>query len=218
MSTYFIGTVFRTVAGWQEVAITPTAPSNYKKPEKIVEYITQALNDQQYEAMLSPLTGALARVCVLDEKQETIYSSSDGDQQVGMAFMSWLLSKFPTHFGDALRDDDAYPSDILIGFGIKRALKVAAFEVLQYNKSLPLGAKLNVPVRLWHNPIGVYDPEDILVKTKDAKVIDLMTIMRELGVVVPEAFSFDARVNAFTCGDIAKAAQLVPAYSGAVVQ
>lgn len=218
MSAYFVGVMFKPRNDWQQYAMEPTAPANYKDPKKINDYIENARLEQAGDVAVAALLGRLSSVAVLDEDKEVIYQSGAGDQFVGQAFVAWLTNKFPEHFADALRDAEAFPHDVLMGFGLKAALRVAAFETLEHNRSVPQGAKTYVPVRLWYNPIGVYDPEDLLISSREKKQVTWMTIATQLGVTIPQEFGTEARTNAFVCAQLAKAAQLVPAYSGAVVQ
>jgi hypothetical protein len=218
MSTYFVGTIFKPRDDWQNIAVEPQAPSNYRDPAKIAAFVENAREEQRGDVAVAAITGKLHSVCVLDEDQEPVYRSNDGDKNVGAAFAGWLANKFPLHFADALRNADAFPNDVIIGFAVKRALKVAAFEALMNNVRLPVGAKVRVPVRLWHNPVGVYDPEDLLMSSQEKKAVNWRIMAYELGVSIPMEFGSDARVNAFVCSDLAKECQLVPIHLGATVQ
>ena len=114
-----------------------------------------------------------------------------------------------------MRDADAYPQDILFGFGIKQVLKVAAFERMRADKDKEF--KPAVPVRLWHNPVAVYDPGEMLLTAREEKVIAWETVAQALGVTIPEEYSYNARANAYVCADVVRVCQIDRLRSGVTV-
>lgn len=65
MNTAFVGFSANVVPDWQNYLPEPHAPSNYKDPDKITEYIEAARDKQAAEANRFPLTGVIDDVFIL---------------------------------------------------------------------------------------------------------------------------------------------------------
>lgn len=128
-----------------------------------------------------PMVGMLASVCVMTEGH-TVFTqvAKEGASRgtVAAAFIRYLLDSFPNQFADTLRFGDTDPEAVFFGFNLKQVLRIAAFEILQLSGD----DRVAVPVRLWHNPAGVYDPVDILLPANDRRDLDLYSLLRYFGI------------------------------------
>jgi hypothetical protein len=124
------------------------------------------------EAHEYPFTGLVAGVHVDSDQGNNVFSLESDPAvplkrgQVAAPFVDWLLSQFPEQFGDSLWfNEDVQPETYIFGFGIKKLLKMACMEV-HYNNARS-STPTRLPVRLWRNVRGVYDPiTDVILPTQ----------------------------------------------------
>lgn len=172
--------------------------------------------DRRYENHTHrPGLAVLSSVCVLGEDGSPLYQqSANGSTErgkVALPLLSYLKENYPAQFGNSLRLADAEPTTIIFGFNIKQVLRIAAFEVLKRNVGAQDFDQVQVPVRLWHNPIGVYDPFDVLLPAADQRDLDLYSMLRYFGLEANvEELTIDASAQAHAVCDLVQAAQLFP--------
>lgn len=70
--TYFIGFECEARPDWKELAIAPTAPSNWKDQIKIDRYVAEATERLEAEARFQPLLGFVKEAVVLNENGDII--------------------------------------------------------------------------------------------------------------------------------------------------
>lgn len=141
-------------------------------------------NDQQYENRVHhPYLAVLASVAVHDVDGKTLYQQTATDPisrgKVAIPLLGFFRENYPRQFSASLRHGTDADADVLIfGFSIKQILRIAAAEVLGRNAEAPDTEQLPLPVRLWHNPTGVFDPLDILLPVGDRKELDVYSLLR----------------------------------------
>jgi hypothetical protein len=171
-------------------------------------------NDDAYENHAHrPMVGLLASVSILDNEGVQIYHQAEKGQvargKVALPLINYLQEAHPKQFGDSLRFGDAEPSTIFFGFNLKQIFRIAAFEVLRHNMDNAYPAA--VPVRLWHNPAGVYDVLDVLLSANDQRDLDLYSLLRYFDVKEnAESLSKNSLLQAEAAMQLVKRAQLVP--------
>lgn len=169
-------------------------------------------NDDVYENHAHrPMAGMLASVHIVDANGDILYQQdTDATRtigQVAVPFVSYLKEKYTNQFSHSLRSADISPDAHFFGFNLKQVLRIAAFEVFRYNQEN--GVDIDVPIRLWHNPPGVYDVKDILLSTNDQRDLDLYSLLRYFNVEANvEELSTSALAQARVSRELAKRTQL----------
>lgn len=171
--------------------------------------------DRRYENRIQrPGLAMLTSVIILDRNGNQVYAQETTGPQlrgkVAVPLLSYLKEAYPHQFSDNLRYSDGTPDAAIFGFNIKQVLRIAAFEVLKRNQSED--TKIQVPVRMWHNPIGCYDPYDVLLPSPDQKDLDIFSLMRYFGIAEasPEELATSALLQAQVARELVLAAQLLP--------
>jgi len=176
-------------------------------PDSTIPNITAFEDNQLYY----PGTAVLASAYVMDNDGNVLYSQAAPAPhergKVALPLLRFLMETFPRQFGNSLRHSDAEPDSIIFGFNIREVLRIAAVEVLKRNAEDPDHATV-VPVRLWHNPIGCYDPLDVVLPTNCRKSFDLYSLFKYLGIEVDDKFITNAEQLAKKAQAIAIKAQL----------
>jgi len=127
---------------------------------------------------------------------------------VAIPFLASLLNAYPTQFSDSLSRGDSEAQVVIFGFNIKEILRTVAFEVLGYNKQQ--NDFVQVPVRFWKDPVGVYDPVDVMLTADFKKDLDLWSLCRYFGINVnPDELARSAEQQASLARELVVAAQLV---------
>lgn len=177
-------------------------------------------NDGKYDNCAHrPMVGVLTSVVVINQDRSVLYQQTAKPPvehgKVALPFINFLKETYPTQFADSLRHGDANPSVIVFGFNIKQILRIAAFEVLGYNARGPAFERTKLPVRLWYNPAGVYDPLDVLLSAADQRDLDLYSILRYLGIqVTSNELSSCSQTQARTLVTLVERSQLIPMLAG----
>ena len=140
----------------------PTAPSNYKDPEKIAAAVEEKRVKQQETAGGTPIYGKLESVTVIDDQGDVVFEHIDGEDptaSAGATFVDFLLDTFifPTedHHYDLLVGNQ--PAR-LIGLEVKTPLKMAAMEL--FNN--PPEAASDIPTRMWYRRTFCVDPFEMV--------------------------------------------------------
>lgn len=173
-------------------------------------------NDDQYENHAHrPMVGVLASVTVLDSAGEIAYHQKENGGnpvargKVALPFIKYIAETFPQQFSASLRYGDSDPTAVFFGFGLKQILRIAAYEALKRNLEEHVNAI--VPVRLWHNPIGVYDVLDVLLPAADRRDLDLYSTLRYFDVnITAEQLACSSQVQAAVAKQLVERAQLAP--------
>jgi hypothetical protein len=171
-----------------------------------------AFNDGPFHR---PLTGILHSVVVLNREGSTVFSatmSPDNPQRgtVAAQLVRYLTATFPTQFAESLAHGDADTHSLIFGFDIKEILRLVGLEVLGYNAQRR--DFVPVPVRLWHNPLGVYNPVDVFLSASDKKDLDLWSLVRYFNIQAePRELARDAMRQAQVASELVAAGQLVAA-------
>ena len=146
----------------------PTAPGNYKDPEKIAAYVEERRTKLQEAAGGMPIYGKLDQVTVLDDQGDVVFSHTSGDTidgvddvSAGTAFVDFLLDTFifPTEDSDYELRVGSQPAR-LIGLEAKTPLKMAAME---YVEPRDRDRKHDwLPTRMWYRRTFCVDPLEML--------------------------------------------------------
>jgi len=170
MECLYVGAVYTAAPDHQDY-LTPVSNRIRKgltSPAKIDEYTQKQLAADLAESAEKPFTSLVAGVHIDGKHKSGLFSLTNppakrGD--VALPLVEWLLSKFPHQFGESLWfNDDVEPETYLFGFGIKALLKQACTEChYLHSRSTTPG---NIPVRMWRNVRGVYDPAELLMPTQ----------------------------------------------------
>jgi len=187
----------------EQAAALPTA-----YPDSTVPNITDFADNQLYH----PGTAVLASAHVMDNAGNVLYSQAAPSPhergKVALPLLRFLMETFPRQFGSSLRYSDAEPDSIVFGFNVKHVLRIAALEVFKRNAADPAHATA-VPVRLWHNPVGCYDPLDVVIPSADRKSFDLYSLFKYLDIQVDlEKITTSAEMLAKAAQAVAVKAQL----------
>jgi hypothetical protein len=172
-------------------------------------------NDDKYENHAHrPMVGQLASVTITNGDGDPIYHMVGSPPiergKVALPLVNYLTQNFPHQFSDSLRFGDAEPTAVFFGFNLKQVLRIAAFEALHRNLNYHY-VTVHVPVRLWHNPIGVYDVLDVLLPKDDQRDLDLYSLMRYFGIQVDaEQLANSSQSQATAARLLVEQAQLVP--------
>ena len=169
-----------------------------------------------------PLTGTLTSVYVWDRAGYPLHASNSKPTtppgMVAKGFVDYLIQTFPRQFSAHIAHGDTENNTLIFGFGVDEVLRIAAFEIIRANLKLPVESRMDVPVRLWHNPLGVYDPFEIALSATHRKDINLDGLLKFVGSVHREADMInDAEVQALAAYDIVEACCMVPAQMSVVV-
>jgi hypothetical protein len=173
-------------------------------------------NDAKYvNRAHRPCVAVLTSVCVLDAHGDALYMQKAKKPErcrVALPLINFLKEQLPAQFANSLRYGDWEPDATILGFNVKEVLRIAAFEVLYRNARSPIAERVAVPVRLWHNPVGAYDPLDVMLPKADQTDLDLYSLMRYLNVdgADPAAILSDAVAQAQFALLLAQRAQLMP--------
>lgn len=145
----------------------PTAPGNYKDPEKIAAYVEERRTKLQEAAGGMPIYGKLDSVTVLDDQGDVVFSHTSGDTidgvddvSAGTAFVDFMLDTFifPTEDSDYELRVGNHPVR-LIGLEVKTSLKMAAMEYVSGGHDRKHDW---LPTRMWHRRTFCVDPFDLL--------------------------------------------------------
>lgn len=208
LNTYCIGATFQSSPYAERVFKTPTAPKNYVQQSKKDEYIQKVLDRRGEEHPRYAMAGSLSAVIVMDTHRKVLFDGASA-KPLALAFLQFMGEQFPAQFGNETQFSDQPAEALFFGFNIKQILKVAAFEVLSLNRRLDMSHRTVVPVRFWHNPLGVYDPEAILCRSPEAKDIDIDGVLRffEISETYVDLMT-NARLQAEACVTLVERAQL----------
>jgi len=169
-------------------------------------------NDDKYENHAHrPMVAVLASATIQTLDGTVLYHQAETDEhhrgEVALPLVNFLKETYPNQFGYSLRNCDVMPDAIFFGFNLKQIFRIAAFEALRRNLDNNLG--IGVPVRMWHNPIGVYDVLDVLLPSPDQRDLDLYSLCRYFGVqATPESLSTDSQQQAAAVAQLVEKAQL----------
>lgn len=162
-----------------------------------------------------PMVGVLASAVILDKDGTCVYTQvlKTGElsrARVALPLINFLREAYPRQFATSLRYGDADPDASLFGFNLKQVLRIAAAEVLHRNTQVTDAERVVVPVKLWHNPVGVYDPFDVLLPSNDQKDLDLYSLLRYYNVeTTAEELATSSLRQAETVKTLVERAQLV---------
>jgi hypothetical protein len=153
-----------------------------------------------------PTTGVLHSIAVHDRYNNELFTATTRTGlrgEVATPFVQYMLAAFKGQFADSLAYGDVNVQTVIFGFDVKEILRIAAVEVLQKRVT-------TIPVRFWYNPVGVYDPLDVLFTATHQKDLDIGSAMRYFGLVGPEGWETASDI---ACGSraLVEAAQLMPA-------
>jgi hypothetical protein len=193
----------------------------WRDPSKIAGRIEEIQAERQMEAGTMSMVGTLTSAYVIDKDGNTVFdikSRKPGERcSVAMPFLQWFMQEFGEQFADSLRFGETTPQATIFGLRLKQFLKVAAFEVLGLNINKSDAEQVHIPVRLWHNPIGVYDPAEVMLTGPERKDLDLIALMQYLQTTFPSGkpstslleLEEDAHAQAFVTKQLVERGQLV---------
>jgi len=170
-------------------------------------------NDVYENHAQRPMTAVLASIVILGGNGNVVYQQIAKDPiqrgKVALPLINYLKETYPEQFANSLRYGDSDPQTSIFGFNLKQVLRIAAFEVLHRNAESPDIEKVSIPVRLWHNPTGVYDPLDVLLPSSDRRDLDLYSLIRYFGIqATPEDLSTSSQRQAEVAKSLVEHAQL----------
>ena len=150
----------------------PQAPSHYKRPEVIREYIDKARADQEVVAAHTVCAGMLRDACLLDiGGGQRFVNSSHHPGETSVKLLHFLLS----HFGeDAFGENSPY--HYFVGFGVKEFLRIAAVEYFRY------GPPSSLPKNLWSRTSCLIDPYETIVPGTDRNNVGVVGLCKYLGI------------------------------------
>lgn len=140
-----------TREGWKDFTPSPAAPSNYKDPAKISDYVDKALLKQEITAGGKPLTGQITFVetCGYALAESLTYDS-------GVEFYKELTSVVCSPpFGDTIA---------VFGLRIHHRMHLCALSIAEND---------NCPVNLW----GLYARNDLMRLPSDLRLVDPVRIV-----------------------------------------
>jgi hypothetical protein len=193
----------------------------WKDPNKIAGRIQEIQDERQLEAGTMSMVGTLTSAFVIDKNGNTVFdikSRSPGQRcSVAMPFLQWFMQEFGEQFADSLRFGETTPQATIFGLRLKQYLKVAAFEVFGQNINKSDAEQVHIPVRLWHNPVGVYDPAEVMLTGPERKDLDLIALMQYMRTTLPNGkpstslldLEADAQAQAFVTKQLVERGQLV---------
>jgi len=164
-----------------------------------------------------PCVGTLASVFVMNRHGDVLLQQTTkkaGQRCVlALPFINWLLENFRGQFASSLTGEEIEKQTLIFGFDVKEVIKIAAFEILGRNvHEEEVIDRIAVPVRLWHNPVGVYDPYDVLLSKTDKKDLDLNGLLRYFDVTATrDELIQDSQRQAEVAAQLVEAGQLVGA-------
>lgn len=141
----------------------PTAPSNYKDPEKIAAAVAAKKEKQEATSRFFPFYGKLSSICILSPAGDVLLQHSDGEQDMDTGTMctDFLINMFKFPAQDEQYGQLEYNNEPaqLVGKGVKDALKMAAMEALAVGTLSPN----DIPPRLWYGRSAFcVDPYEVL--------------------------------------------------------
>jgi len=230
----FVGATIQGAPGGAEFFSNVKVPGSMSKQTTIDNHVSKARDARQehmeFPAMAfagsvlpnsdvyenhaqRPMVGMLASMYILAANGEVMYQHTAAAPvrrgEVALPLINYLKETYPDQFASSLRHGDAAPQVIIFGFNLKQVLRIAAFEVLQRNAEARDIEQVHIPVRLWHNPVGVYDPLDVLLPSSDQRDLDLYSVLRYFGVqATAEELSISSKRQAEVVKALVEHAQL----------
>lgn len=203
MATTYVGWTSREREDWKSFAPPVKAPSNYRDPVKIKEYVDEREQIAIADARTGALTGRLLRVVTIDvegEKSEIrdfdLSSGADGPERRHILLaLAKTLAKRPR----------------VVGLGVREFLKIAACEFMPAlsiadRQEWLVADLLEIPMdRGRGKPLMVFDPKDVFLPKADfyhppapvnlPKVLERFSMqardLRDPGVLARLALDFD---------------------------
>lgn len=149
------------------------APANYKDPAKIQEYKDKKFQELQEEAFKMPYLGTFGSVHLLDTStppEPTLHKWSSEkrqpfgkDKPLSALIASFLKSKWPDAFEEQFSVEHKVSEIILVGFEIRRFVKMLGLEC-----SMP-GIECPLPGILWYGSHAYRDVSEMIIP-KDVKL------------------------------------------------
>ena len=191
LDNYFVGVMLAPSARFNEFFDDPYShvPRTYGQAaaDKYVGDLTQS---RMAKAPMLNLSGALHEVVVIDDRDSILLQAGVSAKvpplMVAQQFLNFIISIAPRQFSTSVRFGDTEPTSLFFGFDIKEGLRIAAAQVLQNNMTLSVAKKMLIPVRLWHNPMGVFDPLDIMLNGSERSHFDAESLLKFFGLVSAE--------------------------------
>jgi hypothetical protein len=141
---------------------TPNAPSNYKDPAKIHEYVVAKKIELHAEASAAPVVACAKEIQLMNDDGDILFhAKSTAATPAAVKFLKFVHEAFPFTFSSVVVGADSRGSDQrFVGLCISNALKIIAADILTYNATHE--SELKLPVRLWYSPLVATDPLAIL--------------------------------------------------------
>ena len=180
---FYSGFTARARAEWRQYALAPTAPSNYKDPVKIAQYVDDATAKQELLVQRTPLLARLTSVVLLDAGGNAVFQRAAADNlvnPVAVPLAKFLMDEFP----DGLEQQPGGMGSPLIGFDAKTLLRLMAFDIFSYNRTNPADA-VQLPINLWYSTAAV-DPYEALIRGDDRKDLDLGSLCDFFGLTMTD--------------------------------
>lgn len=156
---------------WQSFVAEPVAPSNYKDPVKIEEYVERSKVKQQQECALVPMTGRLKITAILG------FEVSSDPQKASVHFETVEVSDK----GDPL--DSLLKYESVVGLDVSKFLSLAVVNSIDKNKVLRTNHYWAKPaIGLDYRKI-VVDPLHVLIGAYTGE--ELILASRRFGIEVP---------------------------------
>lgn len=180
---FFVG--FQCAARHDAVSFMaePEAPSNYKRPEAIAEYVQKARETFMERAPTRAVTGSLTSIHLEDVNGKVLLSErSSRPGEISCVLVRFLQERefddYPYAVGTSFT-----PRRRLWGFDIDQMLRIAGLEAIRYGPEF--GVPFMPALRMWHNNSGAHDPYDILMGAAERRIVSLEGLCRYLDVAEP---------------------------------
>lgn len=156
----FVGAELSVRPDWRDFVAAPSAPRNYKDPEKIADYVKSAWSNLETGSTTHPLAGWVANVSMqFDKEQPIVTNAVDGYQQ--------LTAKLAEHIASGNRL-------CLVGFGIRQIVRLLAIHSAMEGVSA-WGLQSMSDPRRTSSALDVIDPMERLgLVASDEQIIALL--------------------------------------------
>lgn len=180
-------------ADTQNLAPAFTAPSNYKDPAKIAEYVMTKKMEWAAGCKDYPYAGTFDCVHIVDvaNKRPGMWHYKDREPggkkaAICLAVRAWLLKKWGDAWPDEISPVGYNPKVIFLGFEPRGFLKMLGIEC-----SLPQH-KQPLPLSLWYGEAAARNIRNIVeavIPSEYQASIDLMTMFKARGITPKEGWT-----------------------------
>lgn len=175
----------------------PNYPKSCKTVEAQHEFATADLAEFTVDAAYSKLTGRIVEVFAADPaSQQILHRTHDGTlpgaASPAVAFVDWLLQRFPDKFAKTpstnwMPDPDGV---YIYGFDVQSFCRVAGVEAALSGRQVPVG--------FWYGNRNAFDPYEVLTESDQRKRLTITDVLRLAGLKYPAGWTphVDVRADA----------------------